>query len=163
MTYLGDDSRVSMIVTLAVERAGMVVTRSGATAGQVQPVDTDMEQPFGVAIENTEDPLYPEATSTQFKAAVPVAIQRKGIVECILDDGNQAIVAGDPLRAMLSGTTEKGCVDLFDELKTGTYADGTTLLVALRKLVGWALEPAAVNSGDGKTVKIKVLLDIHNG
>jgi hypothetical protein len=84
-------------------------------------------------------------------------------VECILDNGNAEIVAGDPLLATLSDTLEKGCVDLFADYKTGTYATGTLLLADEKKLVGWAQEAAAANSGDGKTVKIKVLLDIKNG
>jgi hypothetical protein len=157
--FIHDPDRINMKCEAALDKAGLVVTRSGAgTAGNVKLVDADKEPPYGVASQTTEDPL----NLGTYLANEQVCVLRQGIVNCILANDNAAIVAGNPLMAVRDSTAvtpKDGVVDLLT-IRTDTTAN---FWADISALVGWAQEPKAVNIGVTYGTTIKVLLDIRTG
>jgi len=102
---------------------------------------TDTEQPFGIALTSTKDPISGTAQSDQ-----KVAVVRRGVAYVKLIDTNSAISPGDYIG--VSSTA-----GLVDKLTIDT-TDVASLWDSLRKCIGIAMESKSENAGG----KIKVLL-----
>jgi hypothetical protein len=165
--FPADMGIISKVCEDALAEVGLIVTPSGvSTAGQVKLVDSDGEQPYGVAIEDTIDERYWASEgaigSSTGETDKRVSIQRHGRVKVRLADDNSAIVEGDPIYAVVDGNSNEGRADIFSGYKTGTYADGTDLLAARKQLLGWACEAADANAGaTAATYYLEVELDLH--
>jgi len=140
-----------IVCEVAVKKAGLVLTRSGAAAGKARLVDADKEPPIGVTVKSTEDPL----NKGTYLSNVEVAYRSEGVVECQLASDNAAISAGDPLMAVRDGAGNDGRVDKLT-IRTDTIANYEADMAAL---VGYALEAKGASKGE----PIKVRLWIRGG
>ena len=139
---------------------GLVVTRTDVSAaGNVKLVDVDGETPFGVALQDTEDPLYPEATSTQYRTNQRVAIQRTGEVDCLVANDNAEITIGGAVEGAIDDNSVEGVIQGLT-IRTDTIANWAA---DMNSLLGWAQEAYAASAGDGSTTRCRVLLDLRTG
>ena len=138
MALVQHEENVYGICSDALDDYGYVLSMQ--TSGYLHKC-TNTEQPFGIALTSTKDPISGSAQSNQ-----KVAVVRRGVADVKLVSTNSAIYTGDYVG--VSGTA--GYVDKLT-IDTSSTAN---LWASLRKCVGIAMENKAANAGG----KIKVLL-----
>lgn len=136
----------------AVDKPGLIVTRTDVSTGDVKLVDADKEAPIGVTLTTSQDPK----NVGTYLAGQELTIVDEGEVELILASDNAAIVKGDPLMAVADGAGKKGVADKLT-FRTDTIAN---FLADLQARVGYALATAAQNAGATYGTKVRARLTI---
>jgi hypothetical protein len=131
--------------SVALDDYGYVLNLN-KTNDQVQKTKASNLKVFGIANQNTKDPL--DGDSGTAKTGVAIAIVQDGECQVQLKAANATIVVGDLLIAQTDGTVDKYTPT---SLSTVNEANLEARFKELGRIVGWATEAKAANAG-GKII-----------
>jgi hypothetical protein len=131
--------------SVALDDYGYVLNLN-KTNDQVQKTKASNLKVFGIANQNTKDPLDGDAGTA--KTGVSIAVVQDGECQVKLSATNAAIVVGDLLIAQTDGTVDKYTPT---SLSTVNEANVEARFKELGRLAGTATEAAAANAG-GKII-----------